>query len=81
MKFERWLWFAEFTRTKIIADPSVFEVDEEFFRINPQTSKEAFEKFLNLDCVYTNWIIFPRLGIYVSHPAIALCNSLSQIIL
>lgn len=41
-----WLRFAELARTKIIADPSAFEIDEEFFKLNPQTSKEAFTEML-----------------------------------
>jgi hypothetical protein len=41
-----WLRFAELGRTKIIADPSAFDVDEEFFKMNPQISKEEFIDFL-----------------------------------
>lgn len=41
-----WLRFAELARTKFLANPSAFEVDEEFLKMNPHTSKEDFERMI-----------------------------------
>jgi hypothetical protein len=40
------LRFAELARTEIIANPSAFDIDGEFFGMNPQTNKEELIKFL-----------------------------------
>ena len=41
-----WLRFAELARTKFVANPKDFEIDPEFFEMNPLADREAFERTL-----------------------------------